>query len=178
MNADCSLYVGTYSNADTPPHTAVYDCDGRRLQWVERNAIDDPAHPYYPWRNGLPEPEFVELRAEDGQVLHGVLLKPRDFDAGRRWPAIAQVYGGPGRQKVTRAWRAPAERLLLDAGFLVFQLDNRGTANRGLAFEAPIHRGWACPRSRTSRWVCGTSRRCRSSIPCASACSGGRTAAT
>jgi dipeptidyl-peptidase 4 len=130
-------FVGTFSAHDTPPRTGLYDGDGRLRRWLSPNPLDEQ-HPYAPYRTGLPEPEFGWLTSEDGHELHYVLLKPADFDPGRRWPVVVQVYGGPNRQKVTRAWRAPEERLLLEAGFLLFQLDNRGSSNRGLAFESAI----------------------------------------
>jgi dipeptidyl-peptidase-4 len=139
MSAAANVYVGTHSRYDTPPRTAVYAADGTLRRWLVENPLD-ASHPYFPYRGGLPRPEFGELRAEDGQTLHYVLMKPTAFDPRRRYPAIVQVYGGPGRQKVTSAWRSPSERLYLEAGFVVFQLDNRGSSNRGLRFEAPISR--------------------------------------
>lgn len=137
MNRDATAFIGTYSNPDTPPNTAIYAADGNRLRWLVANPLD-ATHPYAPYVEGLPKPQFGRLKAEDGQALEYVLLKPADFDPAKRYPVIIQVYGGPGRQKVIRNWRSPTERLYLDSGFLIFQLDNRGTLNRGLAFEAPI----------------------------------------
>jgi len=138
VGRQANAFVGTFSNPFTPPQTALYGLDGQRLRWIVENALDDH-HPYAPYAAGLPLPEFGTLEAEDGQTLHYVLLKPAYFDPAKCYPAVVQVYGGPGRQAVKREWRPPSERLLTEAGFVVFQLDNRGSANRGLAFEAPIH---------------------------------------
>ena len=137
MGRQANAFVGTFSSPLTPPQTALYGLDGTRLRWITENPLGDH-HPYAPYAAGLPVPEFGTLTAEDGQALHYVLVKPADFDPAKRYPAVVQVYGGPGRQAVKREWRAPSERLLTEAGFVVFQLDNRGSANRGLAFEAPI----------------------------------------
>ena len=78
----------------------------------------------------------------DGQPnLYGMLLKPRDMKANRRYPAIVMVYGGPGVQTILNQYNP---RLLwqhlADRGFVVFQLDNRGSTGRGHAFESPIYR--------------------------------------
>ncbi|RVT40264.1 S9 family peptidase [Sphingobium algorifonticola] len=137
MNRSATAFIGSYSSPDTPPRVAIHAADGQRLRWLVENKLD-AGHPYAPYVKGLPKPEFGRIAAEDGQALEYVLLKPADFDPAKRYPVIVQVYGGPGRQKVVKNWRTPEERIYLDAGFLLFQLDNRGTLNRGLAFEAPI----------------------------------------
>jgi dipeptidyl-peptidase 4 len=62
------------------------------------------------------------------------------FDAAKRYPAIVDVYGGPGAQRVLNNWSgASFTQILTRAGYVVFQLDNRGSAFRGTAFQAPIH---------------------------------------
>jgi dipeptidyl-peptidase-4 len=85
--------------------------------------------------------ELVDAKADDGTVLHGALLKPRNMQPGVRYPAVVVVYGGPGAQFVTESW---GPRLLwqhlADRGFVVFQLDNRGSIGRGHAFAAPIYK--------------------------------------
>ena len=55
-------------------------------------------------------------------------------------PAIVIVYGGPHGQRVTNRWGNLFEQVLVDAGYVVFSLDNRGTDFRGTAFDAPIYR--------------------------------------
>ena len=83
----------------------------------------------------------MELKAKDGTLLYGSLLKPASFDAARRYPVIVSVYGGPHAQTVTNSWGhvSPLDSLLASRGFLVFKLDNRGMAARGTAFEFPVH---------------------------------------
>lgn len=135
---DGKAFIGRFSNPTTPSRIGVFEQDGRLRFWLSENALT-PSHPYWPFAAGLPQPAFGVLKAEDGQDLHYVLLKPDGFDPGRRYPVIVQVYGGPGRQHVTKSWRPLSERLFLEAGFVLFQLDNRGACHRGVAFEAPIH---------------------------------------
>jgi dipeptidyl-peptidase-4 len=68
------------------------------------------------------------------------LFKPPHFDSTKRYPAIVDVYGGPGAQRVLNNWSgASFTQILTRAGYVVFQLDNRGSAFRGTAFQAPIH---------------------------------------
>ena len=137
MARSANSFVGYYSDPDTPPQTALYDVTGKRLRWIEQNPLDD-SHPFRPYAGRYPAPEFGVLKTADGQDLHTVLLKPVGFDPGRKYPAIVEVYGGPGVQTVTRSWRSASERLLLEAGYVLFQLDNRGTANRDVRFQSAI----------------------------------------
>ena len=137
MPPSATVFVGYYSDPGTPPQTALYRADGQRLRWVEPNTLD-AGHPYAPYAERYPEPEFGTLKSPDGQDLHYLLQKPVHFDPARRYPVIVIVYGGPAAQWVARAWLDVREKLFLEAGFLVFRLDNRGSANRGSVFEGAI----------------------------------------
>ncbi len=80
--------------------------------------------------------EFGTLTAADGQTLYYRLFKPAHFDPAKRYPAIVDVYGGPGVQRVLDTWTgASFTQILTRAGYVVFQLDNRGSAFRGTAFQ-------------------------------------------
>lgn len=137
-------FAATHSSPDQPPHAALFAADGALLSDLEPNRLD-ASHPFAPFAHAVPEPEFGRLSAEDGQDLDYVMLRPKDFDPGRTYPAILHVYGGPGRQMVRKAWRPAEERAFLDAGYVLLQLDNRGACGRGKAFEAPISRKLGVP---------------------------------
>ena len=97
-------------------------------------------HPDAPYAADNSVPEFGTLAAADGQRLHYRLFKPLHFDPRKRYPAIVDVYGGPGVQRVLNSWTGSSfTQILTRAGYVVFQLDNRGTAFRGTAFQSPIH---------------------------------------
>ena len=134
---DGRSYIGGYSDPKTPPQTALYGIDGRRLRWIEENALR-PGHPYWPYVARHVTPEFGVLKAEDGSDLHYALLKPPGFDPKKRYPAIVEVYGGPHAEDVRRLWRAPSEQLYLNEGFVLFQLANRGGGGRGLKFSGAL----------------------------------------
>jgi dipeptidyl-peptidase-4 len=136
LSPDGRFYADTWSDVTTPPRLWVASVDGRRRHPV---AEDRPAALLdYP-RAAV---EWVDLRARDGRTLHAMLVKPPEFDPSRRHPVVLSVYGGPHAQTVTNSWDAvsPLEHLLASRGFLVWSLDNRGSAGRGLAFESPIFR--------------------------------------
>jgi dipeptidyl-peptidase 4 len=138
LSKDARSFVATYSDPSTPPQTALYGVDGARRRWIEENRLG-PGHPYYPYLDQHVTPEFGRITAADGQTpLDYVLLKPKDFRPGVRYPVIVDVYGGPDSLDIKRSWRNPTEQLWLQRGFILFQLANRGGANRGVAFEAAI----------------------------------------
>jgi dipeptidyl-peptidase-4 len=90
---------------------------------------------------GLVPPEIVSLSSRDGEKLFGAVYKPDATFGSGPYPTIVYVYGGPHVQLVTRGWSATVmmrAQYLRSQGFLVFILDNRGSARRGLAFEGAI----------------------------------------
>ena len=90
---------------------------------------------------GLAPPEIVTLSARDGEKLFGAVYKPDAKYGKGPHPTIVYVYGGPHVQLVTRGFAMTVmmrAQYLRSLGFLVFILDNRGSARRGLAFEGAI----------------------------------------
>ena len=72
--------------------------------------------------------------------LHYRLTKPTPFNPYKRHPVVVHVYGGPGAQRVRKEFPPLTLQLFAQAGFGVFELDNRGSANREKPFEEAIHR--------------------------------------
>ena len=134
---DGKSYIGGYSDPKTPPQTGLYAIDGSRLRWIEENRLG-PGHPYHLYLDQHVTPEFGTLKAQDGSVLHYALLKPKDFDPAKKYPAIVKVYGGPHAEDVRRVWRDKTEQLYLGQGFVLFQIANRGGGGRGLKFAGAL----------------------------------------
>ncbi|MBY8338183.1 S9 family peptidase [Alteriqipengyuania sp. NZ-12B] len=125
------------SSPSQPPQSYLADTDGQRLAWVEENALDAD-HPYAPYLASHVWPEFGTLPAEDGTPLHYMMLKPK-MEPGKKYPVFIMHYGGPGPQMVDRGWKGALPQAIVDKGYVYFVLDNRGSANRGVAFEQPIY---------------------------------------
>lgn len=132
-------FIGSYSDPDTPPQTALYDISGERVAWIEENAIGED-HPYAPFLDSHLVPQFGTVLADDGETqLYWSMLKPEHCTAENPCPAIVQVYGGPHVQTVSKGWVGARDQLFADQGYILFKLDNRGSWNRGHAFEAALH---------------------------------------
>jgi dipeptidyl-peptidase-4 len=86
-------------------------------------------------------PELVDLRNSSGTLLHGAIYRPHPQYGDGPFPTIVWVYGGPHAQLVTDGWGLTVSmraQYLRSLGYLVFVLDNRGSAGRGLEFENHI----------------------------------------
>ena len=147
MAPDGKSFVGTSSSPDQPPQTGLYSADGSLIAWIEENALDED-HPYFPYLDAHTTPEYGTLDAEDGQTLYYSIQTPPDFDPAKRYPVLVNVYGGPGVQTVDRDWERLTDVFYTQQGYIVFRLDNRGTANRGKAFEDVIYRQMGIPEVR------------------------------
>jgi dipeptidyl-peptidase-4 len=84
----------------------------------------------------------LEFKAEDGATMYARLLMPSNVPADGKIPLIVNVYGGPAAQMVRDAWNSGPtslfNQLMAQEGFAVFSVDNRGTPNRGVKFEAAL----------------------------------------
>ncbi len=141
---NASVYVDSWSNTATPPQIELFRADGVPLATLLPNDIDDPQHPYAPYRAAHRPTEFGTLTAADGATpLYYSLIRPADFDPAKQYPVIVYVYGGPAAQTVLDAWPGRADaffnQYLAQAGYVVFSLDNRGTPRRGRDFGGALY---------------------------------------
>ena len=141
---NASVYVDSWSSTTTPPQVVLHDADGRLIASLLPNDLDDPAHPYAPYRAAHLPTEFGTLTAADGTTpLHYSLIRPAGFDPSRKYPVIVHVYGGPAAQTVLDAWPGRSDaffnQYLAQQGYVVFSLDNRGTPRRGREFGGALY---------------------------------------
>lgn len=139
MGEHGGAFVGAYSDPSTPPRTGLYGADGKLQRWIEPNTLD-ASHPYFKYLDHHRVPEFGTFKAADGQVLNYEIMTPPGFDPAKKYPVVVSVYGGPNvGQSVVRRWGGLEDQLMVDAGYVLFKLDNRGTPNRSVAFKTAIY---------------------------------------
>jgi len=136
MSANARVFVDTFSNADTPPKVVLRRADGGAITELVPNNLD-ASHPYTPFLDAHVQAEFGSLPAADGQLMYYELLRPRVLEPGRKYPVLVDVYGGPGVQRILNAWDKDTtfHQYLVQHGYVVFSLDNRGSGFRGTKFE-------------------------------------------
>ena len=133
MGPHANYYLDTYSSMTTPPSTTLHKADGEQIR-VYKAADESDSKEY----NILPA-EIVKVRVPDGTLLYGRVTKPAGFDAGKKYPAVVMVYGGPGAQMIQDRWSGLSwDQVLAHRGFVIWGLDNRGSSGRGHKFETPV----------------------------------------
>ena len=126
------------SNPSQPTQVYLADTAGQRLAWINENALQ-PGHPYYPYLQAHQTTRFGTIKAADGTPLYWEMITP-PLKPGKKYPVFFEHYGGPGTgQQVTRAWGGALPQYLVSQGWIFFQIDNRGSYNRGTAFENQIY---------------------------------------
>ena len=145
MSTDTRMFLDTFSTPDQPPSLTLRSVTGESVAELISNKIA-PEHPYAPYLSEQLPTEFGTLSAKDGQTLHYQIIKPRNLEPGRRYPVIVDVYGGPGNQRVRKAWGGYPRgnegffrQFLAQNGYIVFTLDNRGSGSRGVRFESALY---------------------------------------
>jgi dipeptidyl-peptidase-4 len=128
----------TRSAQNQPPQVYIADGQGKRLAWVEENRVD-ASHPYGPYLSSHRAPTFGTIKAADGTELHWRMTTPV-MEPGKRYPVFFQHYGGPTSQTVTRGWGGALEQAVVGKGYIFFQIDNRGSENRGVKFGSTLYR--------------------------------------
>jgi dipeptidyl-peptidase-4 len=125
----------TAETAAVPYRAQVRDGKSKRTLLQSANPLEGYA---------LSMPELVQLPAKAGEdVLNARIFKPLNMEAGKKYPVVIYVYGGPHAQMVTHKWLAGANlwmSWLAAQGYVVWTLDNHGSADRGLEFEQAVHR--------------------------------------
>ena len=139
IDSDGDTVLDLASSVSEPPMLSLLNLGTGRHAPVVDNRLRK-GHPFHPYFDETQQADFGELDSEDGQVLHYRLIPPLGQEPDKRYPVIVTVYGGPGAQLVTRQWLSPWQRYMSQRGFGLFQLDNRGSANRGNRFEHAIYR--------------------------------------
>jgi dipeptidyl-peptidase 4 len=145
MSSDTRMFLDTFSTPDQPPSLTLRSVTGESLVELIANKIAAD-HPYAPYLSEQLPTEFGTLSAKDGQTLYYQIIKPRNLEPGRRYPVIVDVYGGPGTQRVRKAWGGYPRgnegffrQILAQSGYIVFTLDNRGSGSRGVRFESALY---------------------------------------
>jgi dipeptidyl-peptidase-4 len=139
FSPDARWAFHTFSTIDSPPVVELVELAGHRSVKV----LEDNAALRERMKLVVTHPtEFLTLEIEGGVSMDAWLLKPKNFDATKKYPVFVYVYGEPYAQTVLDNWGAvhiDFHRVVADAGYLVVSIDNRGTpAPKGAAWRRSI----------------------------------------
>lgn len=128
-------FINTYSSVTNPTlYTLNSSKDGKAIQTiVENTTLAEKLKKY-----DLPTKEFFELTTEKGNKLNSWIIKPKDFDASKKYPVFMYQYSGPGSQEVANKWLTTNDywfMMLSQQGYIVVCVDGRGTGYKGADFK-------------------------------------------
>lgn len=132
-----AFLLDTWNGPSVPSKTDVLGTNGKIHRTI--HSAKDPLAGFQ-----LGENKLVSVLSADGKTeLTGRLILPVNFDPSKKYPVIVYVYGGPHSQLVNKSWHNQArwwQYYMASKGYIAFTMDNRGTSNRGSAFETAVHR--------------------------------------
>ncbi|HEY3928542.1 MAG TPA: S9 family peptidase [Candidatus Koribacter sp.] len=133
MPENAKYYVDNYSSLTTPPSLSVCDLTGKCNSFWSSNDVKE---------YGLLVPQFVDAKADDGTVIHGIILLPTEGPAivNGKVPLINNPYGGPGVQTIWDAWHSVDlfDQYMAKRGYAILKFDNRGMSGRGEKYASFI----------------------------------------
>ena len=129
------FYINTFSNSKTPTIYTLNEAkSGKEIQVIRENTTLSTRLEKY----NLPNKEFFELQTDGGQKLNAWMIKPKNFEASKKYPVLMFQYSGPGSQEVANAWLDTNDMwfmMLSQEGYIVACVDGRGTGFKGANFK-------------------------------------------
>jgi dipeptidyl-peptidase-4 len=130
FSRDHSVFTHHVAALEAVPNTLVCRNDGATIAELPSVAEAPPF---------IPRAEI--LKVGEGAGFYARVIRPRAFEAGKRYPVLVNVYGGPHANTVLAAMGSNLlNQWLADQGFIVVSLDGRGTPGRGRDWERAISR--------------------------------------
>lgn len=132
FSPDRRFIIDTFSRVDMPPITELRNAyDGKlisRLETAEASELKKAG-----WR----APERFVAKARDGETdIYGVIVRPTNFEPGKKYPVIENIYAGPQGSFTPKAFSAVNRMMeLAELGFIVVQMDGMGTSHRSKKFH-------------------------------------------
>lgn len=137
LSTNGDYLIDSYSSITIPTNIEIVDTNKGKSTSIF--TAENPIKDY-----NLGTTEFVTLKGKNGTDLYAKITKPANFDATKKYPVLVYVYGGPHAQLVKNSWLGGSNLWMVAfaslENYIVFTLDNRGSENRGFAFESCVHR--------------------------------------
>lgn len=137
MGPNAKYYIDRYSNINTPRQVELRKKNGELVKKLEDNAsVTEFINTHF-----YSHKELFSFTTSDGQKLDGYLIKPMNFDSTKAYPLVLNIYGGPGAQGVYNSFATSAwEQYLAQEGFVVANVNNRGSGGYGSEFEKIVYK--------------------------------------
>jgi len=155
------FFIDTWSRADKPPVMELRRSrDGGLVCELEKAEVSALL------AAGWTMPERFVAKGRDGKTdIHGVIVKPSNFDPAKKYPIVENIYAGPHGSFAPKEFsRSMGHHVIAELGFIVVQLDGMGTNHRGKAFHDvcwknikdagfPDRKPWIREAAKTRPWM-------------------------
>ncbi len=136
MSPNCRYYIDSYSSIHQPRQVELWNTGGEMVKKLEANESVTKflqTHDYSP-------NELFSFVTSDSVRLDCSMIKPFNFDSTKKYPVILAIYGGPESHSVYNSFDFSGwDQWLAQNGYIIVDVNNRGTANYGSAFEKVLY---------------------------------------
>ena len=134
-----NLFIDQWNDINTPTQTRLYDTNGKLVRVINENKVE--ALKQYK----LGTAEFLQVKTRDGFAMEAMMIKPPDFDPGKKYPVLEFTYSGPHAPQVKNGWGASTylwHQLLAEKGYVIWICDNRTASGKGLESSWPVYKNF------------------------------------
>lgn len=126
-----TYFTATYGNAQTPNKLIAIDKKGKSI-----NIFDTKTEAFQNFDIALPE--VFRIKSADGKFdLPIRIIMPLNVEAGKKYPVLVSIYGGPARNDVMDNWLLNGnQQWYAKEGLIQVVIDHRGSKHFGKAGDA------------------------------------------
>jgi dipeptidyl-peptidase-4 len=139
LNPASGLFIDSWSDVTTPTQMRLYDGEGKLLRVISENSVE--ALKQYK----LGTAELLQVKNRDGFLMEAMMIKPPDFDPGKKYPVLEFTYGGPHAPQVKNNWGGPSymwHQLMAQKGYIIWILDNSTASGKGAGSVWPLYKNF------------------------------------
>ena len=129
-----AYFINYHTTANTPNYVSLHNSAGNTIRVLKDNQKLNQTLVEYE----IGAKTFFKITTSKNVELNAWMIKPPNFDEGKKYPVFLTIYGGPGSQTVTNSWGSSNyfwHQMLAQKGYIVISVDNRGTGARGVDFK-------------------------------------------
>lgn len=135
FSPDYKYFINNHSSTTkAPSYTLIETASGKKLKEIlNNNALEEKLKKYE-----LPAKEFTTFKNEAGNTLNAYIIKPKNFNASKKYPVLMYQYSGPGSQQVADHWFDSNDYwhfMLTQKDYIIVCVDGRGTGFKGAEFK-------------------------------------------
>ncbi|RRA94624.1 S9 family peptidase [Paenimyroides viscosum] len=135
FSPDFKYFINNHSSSTKAPSYSLVDAStGKNVKEILNNtSLEENLKKF-----DLPKKEFTTFKNEVGNDLNGYIIKPKNFDAKKKYPVLLYQYSGPGSQQVADKWNDSNDywhMMLSQKGYIIVCVDGRGTGFKGADFK-------------------------------------------